>query len=268
MDWVPKTRLGRLVEKGEITTMAEALRTRLPLREPEIVDILLPDLEDEVIDVNMAQRMTDSGRRVRFGITTVVGNCDGYVGLGRARGKEVGPSIRKAIDNAKLNIIEIKRGCGSWECGCGTPHTFPFIVVGKRGSVRVTFKPAPRGIALSVGDVAKPILRLAGIKDAWGFTRGHTKTTINSALAVFDALKKTAETRISPSQETRLNIRSGNIAEAEMVTPEVAVQEEIPEKAEEEKSLKDEGTGKGQEKGEHEEKTDKKVADSKKAKEE
>jgi small subunit ribosomal protein S5 len=213
MDWMPKTRLGKMVETGEITTMTDALNTRLPIREPEIVDILLPDLEDEVIDVNMVQRMTDSGRRVRFSITTVVGNSDGFVGLGRARGKEVGPTIRKAIDNAKLCIIEIKRGCGSWECGCSKPHTFPFMVVGKRGSVRVTFKPAPRGIALAVGDVAKPILRLAGIKDAWGFTRGHTKTTINSALAVFDALKNTSETRISDKQETRLNIKSGNIGE-------------------------------------------------------
>src|SRR4030042_1864750 len=75
-DWIPKTRLGRLVVEGKITTMSEALRSRLPLREPEIVDILLPELADEVLDVNMVQRMTDSGRRVRFAITVVVGNYD------------------------------------------------------------------------------------------------------------------------------------------------------------------------------------------------
>ena len=48
VDWVPKTRLGHMVLNGEVTTMSEALATKLPLREPEIVDILLPDLKDEV----------------------------------------------------------------------------------------------------------------------------------------------------------------------------------------------------------------------------
>jgi small subunit ribosomal protein S5 len=211
MYWTPKTRLGIMVEKGDIKTMTEALATRLPLREPEIVDILLPNLEDEVLDVNMVQRMTDSGRRVRFAVTTVVGNGNGYVGLGRAKGKEVGPTIRKAIDNAKLNIIEVKRGCGSWECGCNTPHTLPFTVSGKKGSVEVTFKPAPRGIALAVGDVTKPILKLAGISDAWAFTKGHTKTTTNYAAAAFEALKKTAEMRVTRNQEEDMHILTGAV---------------------------------------------------------
>ena len=59
-DWVPKTRLGQMVLNGEITTMSDALATKLPLREAEIVDILLPELQDEVIDLNMVQRMTDT----------------------------------------------------------------------------------------------------------------------------------------------------------------------------------------------------------------
>ena len=80
VDWVPKTRLGHMVLNGEVTTMSEALATKLPLREPEIVDILLPDLQDEVIDLNMVQRMTDSGRRVRFAVTCIVGNGDGFIG--------------------------------------------------------------------------------------------------------------------------------------------------------------------------------------------
>jgi small subunit ribosomal protein S5 len=209
--WEPKTRLGRLVKDGEITTMRDALATGLRIREPEIVDILLPDLDDEVLDVNMVQRMTDSGRRVRFAIMTVVGNQNGFVGLGSAKGKEVGPAIRKAIDNAKLNIIEIRRGCGSWECGCGDPHTIPFTVNGKSGSTKATFRPAPRGVGLAVGDVAKHILRLSGIKDAWGFTRGQTRTTINYAKAVFQALQNTAKIKTTKSQINNLNIYSGAI---------------------------------------------------------
>jgi len=195
--------------KGEITTMGDLVKSGLPLREPEVVDILLPETEDEVLDVNMVQRMTDSGRRVNFAITCVVGNKDGFVGLGRARGREVGPSIRRAIDNAKLNMIEVKRGCGSWECGCYRAHSLPFKVVGESGSVDVTLKPAPQGVGLAVGDVAKSVLRLAGITDAWGSTKGHTKTTVNYALATFDALRETTTMKVRGEQVDRLKIKAG-----------------------------------------------------------
>ena len=224
--WVPKTRLGKLVKNGEITTMKDALATGLAIREPEIVDILLPELDDEVLDVNMVQRMTDSGRRVRFVIMTVVGNGNGYVGLGGAKGKEVGPAIRKAIDNAKLNIIAIRRGCGSWECGCGQAHTLPFTVQGKSGSTVVKFRPAPRGVGLAVGDVAKHILRLSGVDDAWGFTRGETRTTINYAKAIFEALRNTAKIKTTEPQVKNLNIKTGIV---EVEKPEGALPEPGPE---------------------------------------
>jgi small subunit ribosomal protein S5 len=207
--WIPKTRLGKMVLNGEIKSMSDALRSGLPLRESEIVDYLLQNLEDEVLDVNMVQRMTDSGRRVNFVVTTVVGSGDGFVGLGRYRGKEVGPTIRKSIENAKKNIFEIRRGCGSWECGCGTAHSLPFKVTGKSGSVVVSLKPAPRGVSLAVGDVAKHVLRVAGIKDAWGFTKGHTKTTVNYAIATFNALKATNALKVTSEQEMKLRILSG-----------------------------------------------------------
>lgn len=207
--WTPKTKLGKLVLSGAVTTMGEAIASGLPVREPEIVDILLPETEDEVLDVNMVQRMTDSGRRVNFVITCVVGNKDGFVGLGRARGREVGPSIRRAIDNAKINMIEVRRGCGSWECGCMRAHSMPFKVTGRSGSVEVTLKPAPQGVGLAVGDVVKSILRLSGITDAWGFTKGHTKTTVNYALAAFDGLRKTAGVKVPGELAERLKIRQG-----------------------------------------------------------
>jgi len=210
-NWEPKTQLGKLVSNGTITTMNDALESGLPLREPEIVDALLPELEDEVIDVNMVQRMTDSGRRIKFVITVVVGNKNGFVGLGQAKGKEVGSSIRKAIENAKLEMIAIRRGCGSWECGCGQPHTLPFAVTGKSGSVEVTFKPAPHGIGLATGDVAKKILSLAGVNDCWAFTRGKTQTIVNYAKAVFDALHQNAQTRVRSGEIKQLGIQSGAI---------------------------------------------------------
>jgi small subunit ribosomal protein S5 len=209
--WVPKTELGRRVQSGDITSMSQAIGTGLPLREPQIVDALLSGLHDEVLDVNMVQRMTDSGRRFKFAVTVVVGNGDGFVGLGRAKGKEVGPTIRRAIDRAKLQVIETLRGCGSWECGCGRAHTVPFQVHGRSGSVVVTFKPAPRGVGLAVGDVAKPILRFAGVTDAWGYTDGHTKTTVNYAQAAFQALRALSGLKVSTEDAQRLKVVRGPV---------------------------------------------------------
>ncbi|CDG64891.1 MAG: small subunit ribosomal protein [Methanobacterium sp.] len=189
-EWEPKTNLGRMVKEGQITSIDEIFDRGLPIMELEIVDSLLPDLEEEVMDVNLVQRMHKSGRKVNFRVIVAVGNKDGYVGLGQGKAKEVGPAIRKAVDNAKYNIIKVRRGCGDWGCVCGREHTVPFKVEGKSGSVRVTLIPAPGGVGLAVGDVGKTILGLAGIDDVWSQTRGQTQTTINFANAVFDALKK------------------------------------------------------------------------------
>jgi len=212
--WQPKTRLGKLVQEGKITSLSQALGSGLPLRESTIVDIFLPDLEDDVLDINMVQRMTDSGRRVKFSITTVVGNRDGFIGLGRAKGKEVGPTIRKAIENAKLNLIEVKRGCGSWGCGCGRAHSLPFAISGKSGSVVINLKPAPRGAGLSAGDIPSRILSLAGFEDIQSFTKGQTRTTVNFAKAVFDALLEMEKTRVSSGLAKELHIVPGPIGGA------------------------------------------------------
>ncbi len=196
VEWFPQTRLGKLVKEGQVTTMSEALESGLPIREYQIVDALLPEIRDEVLDINMVQRMTDSGRRVKFRATVIVGNGDGFIGIGEGKDVQVGVAIRKAIDTAKMNIINIKRGCGSWECGCGLGHTVPFEVIGKAGSVEVELKPAPRGLGLASGGTAKKVLEIAGIKDAWTKVYGETRTTINFAKATYDALMKTTTMKV------------------------------------------------------------------------
>jgi small subunit ribosomal protein S5 len=190
-EWVPRTRLGKLVAEEKIRTIDEAIASGLPLKEPEIVDVLLPNLEDEVLEITLVQRMTDSGRRTNFRVTAIVGNRDGYVGIGVGKASQVAPSIQKAITSAKLNIFKVNRGCGSWECGCGGTHSIPFKVTGSSGSVRVTLIPGPKGLGIVAGDVARKVLELAGVNDVWTFTRGNTRTTINFARATFNALKRT-----------------------------------------------------------------------------
>jgi small subunit ribosomal protein S5 len=189
--WVPRTKVGRLVKEGRITSVDEIYRRNLPILEPEIVDILLPNLEHEVIDVGIVQKMTDAGRITRYRAVVVIGNRDGYVGIGKGKARQFRLAVDKAITNAKLNITPVRRGCGSWECTCGEPHSVPYTVRGKSGSVEVILKPAPKGTGLVVGDVAKVVLRLAGITDVWSYTRGETRTTYNFARATYEALRNT-----------------------------------------------------------------------------
>ncbi|MHA2090459.1 MAG: 30S ribosomal protein S5 [Candidatus Kariarchaeaceae archaeon] len=190
-EWTPRTRLGREVKEGRITSIDEIFQRGIPIKEYEIVDTLLPDLIDEVIEINLVQKMSSAGRKRRFQATVIVGNKAGYIGMAMAKVREIGPAIRQAILLAKTNIAPVRRGCGSWECKCGTPHSVPFKTRGRTGSVRIEIIPAPRGTGLAAGKVAGMVLSMAGITDAWTKTRGDTRTTANFAKATFEALKET-----------------------------------------------------------------------------
>jgi len=190
-EWIPRTKVGRMVKEGKITSLAELFANHLMITEVEIVDHLLPGLEQEVIDIKLVQKQTDAGERSRFKAIVVVGNRDGYVGLGTGKAIHVVSAIEKAIRDAKMNIIPVRRGCGSWECACEAPHSVPVKVVGKCGSVRIELIPAPRGLGVVAGEAAKVVLELAGVEDVWTRTYGETRTTLSFARAAYNALKNT-----------------------------------------------------------------------------
>ena len=189
--WFPKTRLGKMIQEGRITSIEEVFMAGLQIRESQIVDTLIPDLQEEVININLVQKQTDAGEKSRFKAIVAVGNRDGYVGLGAGKASQVRNAIEKAAADARLKIVPVRRGCGSWECGCGKLHSIPFQVEGKTGGVRVIFVPGPRGLGLVASEVSKVILGLAGIKDCWTRSYGSTRTIPSFAFAVFDALKQT-----------------------------------------------------------------------------
>ena len=139
------------------------------------------------------QKKTMEGNIVTFSCMAVVGDRQGHVGIGLGKAKETLPSRQKALRNAKLNIMKVELGYESPEEEKTSPHTVPFIVEGKCGSVRIKLIPAPRGTGLVVGDECKKILSLAGIQDVYGVTKGHTRTTFNVAKACVDALSKTTK---------------------------------------------------------------------------
>ncbi len=185
--WVPRTRLGELVKQGLIT-LDKIFANNLVVKEKEIIDVLLPQLREDVVKISMVQQMSASGQRSKFKAVVLVG-AEGFIGVGAAKSREVGPAIRKAIGKAKLSVIPILRGCGSKECGCGGTHSIPFKVNGKCGSVKIQLIPAPAGVGLACADKVKQLLRLAGIEDIWSKTFGDTRTSENLVKATFNALK-------------------------------------------------------------------------------
>ena len=189
--WVPRTKLGKMVLDGKISSIEELFMEGLKIRESEIVNILLPDLQEEVINIGLVQKQTDAGEKSQFRAVVVVGNRDGYVGLGSGKASQVRSAIEKAAVNARLNITPVRRGCGCWECGCGKHHSLPFQVSGECGGVEVVMIPGPRGLGIVASEAAKVILGLAGVKDCWTNSFGSTRTVPSFAYAVFDALKKT-----------------------------------------------------------------------------
>lgn len=214
--WEPKTLLGKKVKSGEIVNIDQILDKRERVLEHQIVDILLPNLSTDLLLVGQSkgkfgggakrvfkqtQKKTQEGNKPKFATFAIVGNEDGYIGVGYGKSKETVPAREKAIRNAKLNIIKIRRGCGSWQCGCNEPHTMPFAVEGKCGSVIIKLMPAPRGTGLCVEGECQKILKLAGVKDVWSKTLGHTKTKMNLVNACFNALKKLMEMKIPKKYE-------------------------------------------------------------------
>jgi small subunit ribosomal protein S5 len=204
LGWKPKTKLGRDVFEGKIKSIDEILSSGKRILEPEIVDILVPELKNELIliggrkgkgggrqriPVKITATMHRSGRRFTMNAFVAVGDESGLVGIGKASALESRAAIEKAIKKAKMNVIRIKRGCGSWECGCGGEHSIPYKIEGKSGSVRVVLMPAPKGLGLVADDESKKLLRLAGIKDVWVKTYGNTSMRLNLINAVFNALK-------------------------------------------------------------------------------
>ena len=209
--WKPKTELGKRVKSGDVNKIDDILNIGSKILEQEIVDALIPDLEMEMIEIGQSkgkfgggkrsiwrqtQKKTKEGNKPKFATMIIVGNKDGYIGIGKGKSKETMPAREKASRQSKLNIQKIIRGCGSWECGCRGNHTIPYKVYGKCGSSEITLIPAPKGVGLCVEKQCRKLLQLAGLKDIYSKTKGQTKSKINLMTACFNALKKLSRTKI------------------------------------------------------------------------
>jgi small subunit ribosomal protein S5 len=224
--WKPKTRLGKQVKDGSIKDVDDVFGKGENIMEPEIADVLLPDQETDLLLIGQAkgkfgggkrrifrqtQKKTREGNKIHFTTCALVGNKDGYVGIGFGKSKETVPARDKSLSKAKTNLIKIRRGCGSWECNCGTPHSIPFSVEGKCGSSKIKLMPAPKGKGLCVEKECAKILKMAGVKDIWSKTEGQTKTKTNLLKALDQALKKLSAVKVQPDHVKKLGINEGKL---------------------------------------------------------
>ena len=193
-NWVPKTIIGKKVKAGDITNLEDILKKNIKILEPEIIEILTK-LEEKIVDIAKTTRVVRAGRKFSFRASVLVGNKNGLIGLGTAKDNDKWAAIKKATRAAKLNIIQVERGSGSWEEQTTAKHSVPFKVIGKTGGVKLTLLPAPRGTGLVVGDNIKDVMIFAGIENVWGKARGASTTKLNFVSAAVDALSKTAKAK-------------------------------------------------------------------------
>tara|TARA_Y100000310_G_scaffold278642_1_gene297213 strand:+ start:26674 stop:27546 length:873 start_codon:yes stop_codon:yes gene_type:complete len=244
--WKAVTELGKKVQSGEITSMDQVFDSNYRILESEIVDTLLPGLHEDLLLIGQAkgkfgggqrrifrqtQKKTREGNKIQFMTCAVIGNKNGYVGVATGKSKETVPARDKAKRKARLNLIRVRRGSGSWESQAEDAHSIPFAVEGKCGSVRLQLMPAPRGKGLCIEKECAKILELAGIKDIWSKTKGQTKTKLNLIHALMDALKKLSEVKIQPKHTASLHVTEGVLASQEPVIEE-APEEEVETEAE------------------------------------
>lgn len=143
-----------------------------------IIDASKLDLKETIVNIRRVAKTVKGGRNMRFSVTVVVGDGNGYVGVGLGKAQEIPEAVRKATEDAKKNLIYVPT--------VGT--TIPHRNIGVFGAGRVLLMPAAQGTGVIAGSSVRTVLELAGIKDVRAKSIGSNNTA-NMAYATIEGLK-------------------------------------------------------------------------------
>ena len=137
------------------------------------------ELTERVVSINRVSKVVKGGKRFKFSILVVVGDGVRFVGVGIGKAREISEAVRKAIEKAKKNLVDLKK----------VGNTIPHPVLGDFGAARVLLKPAAPGTGVIAGAVVRAIMELGGVKDVLTKVIGRTSNSINVAYATMEAVK-------------------------------------------------------------------------------
>jgi small subunit ribosomal protein S5 len=137
------------------------------------------EFEERIIEIRRVTKVTTGGKNISFRVVAVVGNKNGKVGVGSGNAREVPQAIRKAIQNAKKNIIEVPIKNG----------TIPHEVLGRQDASKVLLKPAGPGTGIIASAAVRAVVELAGVHNILSKALGST-TSINLSKATLNGLKE------------------------------------------------------------------------------
>ena len=145
-----------------------------------LIDAKNLELEERVVKIGRITKVVKGGRRMRFNALVVVGDKNGYVGFGTGKAKEVPEAIKKAVQDAKKNLIKVPIIDG---------RTIPHVIIGTHGAGKVFLKPASAGTGVIAGGPVRAVLELAGVHDILSKSQG-SNTPINMVRATINALEE------------------------------------------------------------------------------
>lgn len=140
---------------------------------------VVKEFEERVVAINRVTKVVKGGKRMKFSALVVVGNGKGKFGFATGKSGEVPDAIKKAVDRAKKNLIDVKMVKGG---------TIPHDIIGRFGATRVFLKPAPEGTGIIAGGPVRAILELSGVKNVYSKVYG-SRNKINIIRATANALE-------------------------------------------------------------------------------